>query len=83
MTIIKNEAESTAKHTSCDCESKFSSTYVILIKSGVIKCVNVNVKIIASAKKIIVEILAHVFVRMVSIEKSLVMIQKLINKSSQ
>ena len=41
--------------------------YVIRIKNGVIKHVNVNVKIIVRAKKIIVGILAHVFVWIVSI----------------
>ena len=41
------------------------------------KHVNVNVKIIALAKKIIVGILAHLFVRIVSIQKVLLMIQKL------
>ena len=40
--------------------------HVIQIKNGIIKHVNVNVKII-SVKKIIVAILAHVFVRTVSI----------------
>ena len=38
--------------------------YVIQIKNGVIKEVNVNVKVIVSAEKVIVGILAHVFVRM-------------------
>ena len=37
------------------------------IKNGIIKHVNVNVKIIVSAKKIIVGILAHLFVRIASI----------------
>ena len=41
--------------------------HVMEIKNGKIKYVNVNVKIIVSAKKIIVAILAHVFVRKVSI----------------
>ena len=36
-------------------------------KNGIIKHVKVNVKIVASAKKIIVGILAHVFVGMLSI----------------
>ena len=35
--------------------------HVIQIKNGIIKHFNVNVKIIVSAKKIKVEILAHVF----------------------
>ena len=41
--------------------------HVIQIKNGIIKQVNVNVKIIVSAENIIAEILAYVFVRMVSI----------------
>ena len=38
--------------------------YVIQIKNRVIKQVNVDVKVIVSAEKVIVGILAHVFVRM-------------------
>ena len=41
--------------------------HVIQIKNDVRKHVNVNVKIIISAKKIIVGILVHVFVRIASI----------------
>ena len=41
--------------------------HVIQIKNGIKKYVNVNVKIIAQAKKIIVGIVAHIFVRMISI----------------
>ena len=41
--------------------------YVIQIKNEIIKHVNVNVKITARAKEIIVGILGHVFVRIVSI----------------
>ena len=41
--------------------------HVIQIKNGIIKYVNVNVKNIVRAKKIIVGILAHVFLRKVSI----------------
>ena len=44
-----------------------SVQYVIQIKNKIIKHTNLNVKIIVSAKKIIVGILAHVFMRMVSI----------------
>ena len=44
--------------------------HVIQIKNGIIKHVNVNIKIIASAKKIIVGILAHVLVTTVSIKKA-------------
>ena len=41
--------------------------HVIKIKNGRIKHVNINEKIIIITKKIIVGILAHVFVRIVSI----------------
>ena len=41
--------------------------YVVQIKNGIIKHVNLNVKIIASAKKIIDGIIAHVLVRITSI----------------
>ena len=41
--------------------------HAIQIKNGIMKHVNVNVKIIVSAKKIIVGILAHAFVRTASI----------------
>ena len=40
---------------------------VIQIKNGIMKHVNVSVKIIVQEKQIIVGILAHVFVRMISI----------------
>ena len=41
--------------------------HVIQIKNEIIKHVNVNVKVIIIAKKIIPRILAHVFVRIASI----------------
>ena len=41
--------------------------HVIQIKNGIIKHVNVNVTIVVSPKKIMVGILAHVFVRIVRI----------------
>ena len=41
--------------------------HVIHIKKGVMKHVNVSVKIILSAKMITIKILAHVFVKMVNI----------------
>ena len=41
--------------------------YVVQIKNGIIMHVNMNVKIIVHAKKIIAGILAHVFVRITSI----------------
>ena len=49
----------------------------IQIKNGIMKYVNVSVKTILRAKKIIVGILAYVFMRKISIEKVLLMIQNL------
>ena len=43
------------------------SEHVIQIKSGIMKYVDVNVKIIAHAKKIIIGILVNVFVKMINI----------------
>ena len=43
----------------------------VQIRNGITKLVNVNVKVIAHAKKIIVGILAHEFVRTASIQKVL------------
>ena len=45
------------------------------IKNGIIKHVNVNVKIIAGAKNITLGVLAHVFVRIASIQKILLILQ--------
>ena len=45
--------------------------HVIQIKNGIMEHVYVSVKIIVNAKKITVEILAHAFVKMVSISKVL------------
>ena len=67
MITNKNEARAMTKYISCDCKCKFNSTTVLQIKIGIIKHVNVNVKIVISAKKIIVGILAQVFVRTASI----------------
>ena len=41
--------------------------HVVQIKNGIMKHVNVSAKIIVRAKRIIVGILAHVFVRIASI----------------
>ena len=41
--------------------------HLIRIKNGIIKHVNMNLKIIVSVKKIMAVILAHVFVRIVNI----------------
>ena len=47
----KDKAKAMRDHISCDCKCKFNS-----IKNGIIKHFNVNVKIMVSAKKIIVGI---------------------------
>ena len=49
--------------------------HVIQIKNGIIKHVNMNVKIIVSSKKVIAGIPASVFVRIVSIKKLLLILQ--------
>ena len=49
--------------------------HVIQIKIAIMKHVNASVKIIVRVKRIIFGILAHVFVKMVSILKALLMIQ--------
>ena len=47
------------------------------IKNGIMKHVNASVKSIVRVQKIIIGILAHVFVRMVGVSKLFLMIQKL------
>ena len=48
------------KHISCDCKSKLIQ-HIIQIKNGIMKHVNVSVKIIVHTEKIIIRILAHIF----------------------
>ena len=48
--------------------------YVVQMKKGIIKNVNVNVKIIVDAKNVIFGILAQVFVRIVSTKKVLLIL---------
>ena len=62
----KNEAKSMTKHISCDWKCKFNRTTCNSNQNGIIKHVSVNVKVI-SARKIIVGILAHTFVRIAKI----------------
>ena len=66
MITNKNEAKSIIKHILYDCKWNPIVQHVIEIKNGIIKHVNVNVKITVHAKKIIVGILGHVFVRIAS-----------------
>ena len=70
MITNKNKAKKMTKDISCDCKCKFNcscNTTIIQIKNGIMKHVNASVKIIVSAKKITVGILANVFVRIGSI----------------
>ena len=63
MITNKNKAKKMTKDISCDCKCKFNcscNTTIIQIKNGIMKHVNASVKIIVSAKKITVGILAHV-----------------------
>ena len=49
--------------------------HVIQIKNGIMKHVNMSVKFIISAKKILVGILAHACLRIASIQKVLLILQ--------
>ena len=53
MITIKNEAKTMTKH--CNCKCKLNCTTGNYIKNGIIKHVNVNVKIIVSAKRLSLE----------------------------
>ena len=56
----KNEVKTMANHTSCDCKCKLNiTTCNSNRKWNIMKYVNVKVKIIVTAKKVIVGILAH------------------------
>ena len=74
MITNENEAKAIAKDISCNFKFKLILQPVIQIKNGIIKHVNVNVKIIESAKKAIGGILAHAFVRIESISKLLLIL---------
>ena len=63
MIANKNEAKTIAKHTYVLLDANSIVPYVIQIKNGIMKHVRVHVKIIVSAKEIIVGILEHAFVR--------------------
>ena len=66
ITRIK-ESKTLVKHISCDFKCKFNCSTYNSIKIGIMKHVNVSVKIIVHTKMVIVGILAHIFARMVSI----------------
>ena len=62
MITNKSEVKAMTKHVSCNCKCKVNST-----TNRLTKLVNENVKVMIHAKKIIVGILAHVFVRIANI----------------
>ena len=49
--------------------------HIVQNKNGIIKHINVNLKVIVNATKIIVGILADIFVRIASISKVLLILQ--------
>ena len=71
MMTNKNEVKTMVKYISCDCKCKINSETCNSNQNWITRtcqCKNyLNVKIIVSAKEIIVGILAHVFVKIESI----------------
>ena len=65
FTVITNNDEVKAMRENVLCSTVVQ--HVIHVKNEIIKHVIVNVKIIVNAKKVIIGILSHVFVRIVSI----------------
>ena len=67
MITNKNETKAMTEHISCDCKCTFNSTTCNLKGNWNNKTCQCQFKIIISVKKIIVVIVAHIFVRTVSI----------------
>ena len=67
-----------AKHISCDCKCKFNNTTFNSHQKWKTKHVNANLKIIVSAKEIVIGILAHALVRIVS-DTSVIMCDEIIS----
>ena len=65
MITNKNEAKQITKYISYDYKCKFDSRTCYSNQNGIIKHVNVNVKIIISTKMVIIGTLTHVFVKIV------------------
>ena len=66
MIINKNGAKKWQNIFHVIANTNFILQHVIQIKDGIIKHINANLKIIISAKKIIVSILASAFVKIAS-----------------
>ena len=67
MITNKNEAKAMTESISCDCKCKFNSIVCNSNEKWNNKTCQGELKIIAHAKKIIVGIQAHVFLRIISI----------------
>ena len=67
MILYKNESKAMTRPISCNCKCKFNSKHIIQIKNGIMKHVNVNVKIVVHTKNTIAGILVHAFMRIASI----------------
>ena len=67
MITNKNEAKPMTKHISCYCKCRFNNTTFDSNQKWNSKTSQYEVKTIVNAKKITVGILAHMFVRIVSI----------------
>ena len=70
-----NETKTLIKHISCNYKFKFDNTTCNLNQKWNNKHVNVSIKNIVNAQKIIIGILANAFVKMVKIQKVLLMNQ--------
>ena len=66
MIINKDEAKAMEEHVLCDFKYNSIAQHVIYNKNGITKYINVNAKIFIRVKRIIIGILAHVFVKIVS-----------------
>ena len=67
MTTNRNEAKAMTKRVSCDFKLKFNNIVCNWNQNWIIKHVNMNLKIIVRVENIRAGILAHLFVRIVSI----------------
>ena len=68
MITRMNGGKALVKHLSCCCKCKFHKCKC-KFKNGIIKDVNETIKTIKHAKKVVVGILVHVFVKMVRFKK--------------
>ena len=71
----KNEAKPMKKHISCDCKCKFNSTKHNSNQKWNNETCQCECKNYHKCEKFIIEILAHVYLRIVSIYKILLILQ--------